>query len=319
MPTLKRSTLLLLKTLFSVAAVAALVAGVDWRRLPGLLTGYRWEFAAAAFVGLMIQFPLSGLKWRAALQVCNVNLSFGRLTHFYCISHFVGQFLPTSIGGDAYRVYKVLPLIEHRSRAITSIVLDRVVGLAALMILGTVGALVLLDRYLLPQGFLVLLAAGSAAAAAIAAALYLGGFKVLSRKLWNHKWVVALRQDLIPVLNARWKWVPLLAMALLFQVVAVAIVYLLFLGTDSSIGFAEVALIAAVTGLAGMLPFAINGLGITEGSITIAGVALGADYEDAAVAAVLLRLVVMPLSLACGVLYWRESPASVESSDRIAA
>ena len=34
---------------------------------------------------------------------------------------------------------------------------------------------------------------------------------------------------------------------------------------------------------------------------------MGADYEDAAVAAILLRVVVLPLSAACGVLYWRES------------
>jgi uncharacterized membrane protein YbhN (UPF0104 family) len=101
--------------------------------------------------------------------------------------------------------------------------------------------------------------------------------------------------------------VPLLLMAFSFQLIAVGIVYLLFLGAGSEIGFAEVALIAAITGVAGILPLAINGIGITEGTITLAGVALGADYEDAAVAAILLRVVVLPLSCACGVLYWRES------------
>jgi uncharacterized membrane protein YbhN (UPF0104 family) len=92
----------------------------------------------------------------------------------------------------------------------------------------------------------------------------------------------------------------------------VSIVYALFLGAGSNIGFAEVALIAAITGVAGMIPLAINGIGVTEGTITLAGVALGADYEDAAVAAVLLRVAVLPLSFACGVLYWRESHSAAE-------
>jgi uncharacterized membrane protein YbhN (UPF0104 family) len=310
-PKLKPSTRLILKGAFSVLAIGCLIAGVDWKDLPKLFDGYRWEFAAAAFVGLMLQFPISGLKWRTALRVCNVDLSFRRLTRFYCVAHFVGQFLPTSIGGDAYRVYRVLPLVDPRSRAVTSIVLDRVVGLVALLFLGAVGAVLLLDRFLLPQGYLAALGLGFAATVIVSGALYVGWLSVVRRKLRHHKWVVAIQENLAQLRIAGLRgWLPLLAMALVFQLVAVGIVYLLFVGAGSSVGFAEVALIAAVTGVAGMLPFAINGLGITEGSITLAGVALGADYEDAAVAAVLLRVAVMPLSLACGVLYWTDSHSS---------
>jgi len=217
------------------------------------------------------------------------------------------QFLPTSIGGDAYRVYRVLPLVQPRSRAVTSIVLDRIVGLAALLVLGAVGALFLIDNFQLPQGYLTALAIGCLGAVIGGAAMYLGWFRLIRKKLLHLKVVATIQEDLMQLLRAGWNWLPLLCMAFVFQLTAVTIVYMLFLGAGSSIGFAEVALIAAVTGLAGMIPLAINGIGVTEGTITLAGVALGADYEDAAVAAVLLRVGVLPLSCACGVLYWRES------------
>lgn len=307
MSNLKRPWRFAIKAILSVIAISALVAGIDWRALPALISGYRWEFAAAAFIGLAIQFPISGLKWHAALKVCNVDVSFGRLTQFYCISHFVGQFLPTSIGGDAYRVYRTLPLAEPRSRAVTSIVVDRILGLGALLFLGAVGAIILLDDYRLPQGYLSVLGVGSIVAVGIATALYLGWFGLIRKKLQHLKMVAAIQGDLTQLLHAGWRWLPVLLMAFLFQLIAVGIVYLLFLGAGSTIGFAEVSLIAAITGLAGMLPLAVNGIGITEGTITLAAVALGADYEDAAVAAILLRVVVLPLSCACGVLYWRES------------
>ncbi len=164
MSNLKRPVRLFIKAAFSVVAIGGLIAGINWHELPRLLVGYRWEFAVAAFIGLAIQFPISGLKWHAALRVCNVDLSFSRLTRFYCISHFVGQFLPTSIGGDAYRAYRVLPLVEPHSRAVTSIVIDRIVGLAALLLLGAVAALFLLDHFRLPQGYLTALGLGSMAA-----------------------------------------------------------------------------------------------------------------------------------------------------------
>jgi len=306
---------LVIKGAFSAVAIGGLIAGINWQELPELIIGYRWEFAVAAFIGLMIQFPVSGLKWHAALRVCDVDLSFRRLTRFYCISHFVGQFLPTSIGGDAYRVYRVLPLVQPRSRAVTSIVLDRIVGLAALLVLGAVGAVFLIDNFRLPLGFLTALAFGSLGAVVGSAAMYFGWFRLIRTKVQHLKVVAAIREDLMQLLRAGWNWLPLLCMAFVFQLIAVAIVYLLFLGAGSSIGFAEVALIAAVTGLAGMIPLAINGIGVTEGTITLAAVALGADYDDAAVSAVLLRVAVLPLSCACGVLYWRESHGKGAATD----
>jgi uncharacterized membrane protein YbhN (UPF0104 family) len=310
MSKLKQPVRLAIKAGFSAIAIGGLIAGIDWDKLPKLIVGYKWEFAVLAFIGLMIQFPVSGLKWRTALRVCNVDLSFARLTRFYCISHFVGQFLPTSIGGDAYRVYRVLPLVEPRSRAVTSIVIDRIVGLAALLLLGALAALSLVDNFRLPQGYLTALGLGAVGAAVGGVALYFGWFALIRRKLQHLKIVATIREDLLQLLRAGWAWVPLLSMAFIFQLIAVSIVYALFLGAGSGIGFAEVALIAAITGVAGMIPVAINGIGVTEGTITLAGVALGADYEDAAVAAVLLRVAVLPLSFACGVLYWRESHGS---------
>ena len=298
---------LFIKAAFSAIAIGGLIAGINWQELPKLIVGYKWEFAVAAFLGLAIQFPISGLKWLTALRVCDVDLSFSRLTRFYCISHFVGQFLPTSIGGDAYRVFRVLPLVEPHSRAVTSIVIDRIVGLGALLFLGAVGSVFLMDHFTLSQGYLTFLGLGSVVALAVAAALYLGWFGVVQRKLRHMKMVAAIQEDLLQLLRAGWRWLPLLLMSFVFQLTAVGIVYLLFLGAGSNIGFAEVALIAAITGVAGILPLAINGIGVTEGTITLAGVALGADYEDAAVAAILLRVTVLPLSCLCGVLYWRES------------
>lgn len=314
MPKLSRPVRLFIKAAFSAIAIGGLVAGINWHELPKLIVGYKWEFALAAFIGLAIQFPISGLKWLTALRVCNVDLSFSRLTRYYCISHFVGQFLPSSIGGDAYRVFRVLPLVEPHSRAVTSIVIDRIVGLGALLFLGAVGAFSLVGHFKLPQGYLTFLGFGSIVAVIVAAALYLGWFGVVRRKLQHMKMVAAIQEDLLQLLRAGWRWVPLLVMSFVFQLTAVGIVYLLFLGAGSDIGFPEVALIAAITGVAGILPLAINGIGITEGTITLVGVALGADYEDAAVAAILLRVVVLPLSCLCGVLYWRESHTGISAA-----
>ncbi|HEX6260337.1 MAG TPA: hypothetical protein VFZ51_06755, partial [Woeseiaceae bacterium] len=43
--------------------------------------------------------------------------------------------------------------------------------------------------------------------------------------------------------------------------------------------------------------------GVSDGSITLTAVAFGASYESAFVAALLLRVLVLPFSLLCGLIY----------------
>ena len=64
--------------------------------------------------------------------------------------------------------------------------------------------------------------------------------------------VSTIRADLLQLLHAGWTWLPFVCIAFVFQLIAVAIVYMLFLGAGSAIGLPEVALIAAVHGLAGL-------------------------------------------------------------------
>jgi hypothetical protein len=153
---------------------------------------------------------------------------------------FCWAVLPTSIGGDAYRIYRILPLIEPRSRAVTSILLDRVIGLGALLFLGAVGAVYLLDHFELPQGYLSVLGLCVVGSLAGITAFYFGWFGALGKKFEGLKVVTAIRDDSKQLLHAGWRWLPLLAMAFVFQLTAIDIVYLLFLGAGSAIGFAEV-------------------------------------------------------------------------------
>lgn len=297
----------LLKILLSIGLITFLVLNIDWQQLPQQLGDFRWGFAALAFAVLAIQFPVSGLKWFTALHVFTVRLPVMLLTRFYCIAHFVGQFLPTSIGGDAYRIYRTMPLVEPRSRAVTSIVLERVAGLGALLCLGIVGAFKALGKSWLASSYLSLLAIGALIGIALVALLLFGWLSFVLVRLEKFGWYVSLRKDFRVLLQARWRWIPFIAMSFGFQLLAVLAIYLLFAGAGSPIGLPETALIAAVTGLAGMLPISINGIGVAEGSMVGAAVALGVQYDDAVIAALLLRVLVVPLSLACGVIYATEA------------
>jgi uncharacterized membrane protein YbhN (UPF0104 family) len=79
--------------------------------------------------------------------------------------------------------------------------------------------------------------------------------------------------------------------------------HMLFNSLGEHISLEQAALVAAAAGLATIIPLSINGLGIVEATIAGTAVAVGVSYEAGLVVAVLMRLLLLPLTLAAGLLY----------------
>ncbi len=52
-----------------------------------------------------------------------------------------------------------------------------------------------------------------------------------------------------------------------------------------------------------IVPLSINGIGIVEATIAGAGVAVGVSYEAGLLVALLMRVLILPLTLLAGLLY----------------
>ena len=103
--------------------------------------------------------------------------------------------------------------------------------------------------------------------------------------------------------KARSRWIPLIAISLLFQAQAILITFELFQAVDANVTLAQAALIAAAAGIAAIIPFSINGLGIVEATFAGTAVAVGVGYEAGLLVALLIRVLVIPLTLLAGLLY----------------
>jgi uncharacterized protein (TIRG00374 family) len=88
-----------------------------------------------------------------------------------------------------------------------------------------------------------------------------------------------------------------------FQAVAAAVTYLVFMAIGPELTLSRALLIQVAAGLAAVVPISISGIGVVEGSIVGAGVALGVGYGPAFLAAIVLRLLSLMTSLGCGVIY----------------
>ncbi len=91
-------------------------------------------------------------RWRCAGSGCSPRRGCAErlpwLTRAYFVAYTAGQILPTSIGGDAVRIFETSRRHPGGSAAITAIVLlERALGGAATVLLGAVGFVLALGRY----------------------------------------------------------------------------------------------------------------------------------------------------------------------------
>ena len=142
-----------LKFLLRLAATALILTlilrSINLSQVLNVLKQTRLDYLAAA---LLLQFSstaVSAYRWQLIMQ----NLQFGQNFAFYWRSYFKGMFfnqgLPTSIGGDAVRMLDVAKLGFRKRDALYGVMVDRIIGLGALLSLTLLAYL--LSPNLLPK------------------------------------------------------------------------------------------------------------------------------------------------------------------------
>jgi uncharacterized membrane protein YbhN (UPF0104 family) len=167
---------LLQSRLFSfvrLAVTLAIVTGLVVKLSPGDLRETVADsdpllLAAAAALMFVVQ-ALVAVKWLVLVRARGVRLPFLRLARAYCIGNLVSNVLPTAVGGDVYRVYRVQREAGARAADVTmSVLYERATGYAAMTCIGALGAAFYYDHAAVG---LLALAGGAAAALVLAYAL----------------------------------------------------------------------------------------------------------------------------------------------------
>ena len=97
-------------------------------------------FLAAAVVVFPLVFLITAFRWNRLLDALGIHLSQPRTFTISMVGAFYNTFMPGSTGGDVLKAYYASKQTHHRTRAVLSVVIDRILGLLSLIILGGVMA-----------------------------------------------------------------------------------------------------------------------------------------------------------------------------------
>jgi uncharacterized protein (TIRG00374 family) len=89
-----------------------------------------------SFVIFPITFIVTSFRWHQLLKAIDIHLTAARCFALNMVGAFYNTFMLGSTGGDVVKAYYASLQTDHRTRAVLSVFVDRVVGLIALVILG---------------------------------------------------------------------------------------------------------------------------------------------------------------------------------------
>lgn len=295
-----RWTLRLVQTGISLALIIWLLTGISWREVVAILVNANGSIIVVACAIYYVGVVLSCLKWALALRVESTPIPFLHLVRWYLIGAFVGNFLPTDIGGDLGRGFYAGRFTGKLGAVARSIFIERLTGLAAMGVLAIAG-LPFIDRKI---------ALGVVIAALIMALLAVVGILVGRAGAAMHPHIARFLNKVYDS-GTRYVHAPdtmavLLILSLAFQTLAGAGVWLNMLAVGVDLPFHAVVPIAALVGLIGLFPLSISGWGIREALIVTLLSALGAPADRVLAGALLGRFLFLLVTLVGGVLLWLE-------------
>jgi glycosyltransferase 2 family protein len=293
------------KLVVTVACFWYLARQVDVSAVSSAIRLLDLRWAAFATLLAMIQIPLVGLRWRAildALAVIERRITSISIIAITAIGLFFTQVLP-SIVGEGIRAWLLVRRGADLRHAVTSVVLDRGVGVGMLVALGFV-------ILLLPSGLaalggyrdLVLIIYGTLLLAGTVVLLLLPGLIALLNRVRYLRWLAALAIDARRVLLGR-KSLAILGIACLIHALTILIIWSLGRAQGLLLPMPDAAVLFVVMVGIAVIPISINGWGLRELAVVALLARHGISPEQALVFSVCFGLVVAVASLP-GALAW---------------
>jgi len=282
---MKKRLLGLAKLTVSVALIAYLFSIVDPGAIVGRYRSINPGFIVVAVLLLVMQVAVSALKWKLILRSDGLDAPYPALLKAYYIGNFLSLFLPSSFGGDIYRVYALSSDNKSLGKTTSSVLFDRLTGLLALL------TIALLAYVSLPGGrydiaLIAIYLAG------IAAFCLLTSERVVDRLRGSSVKLIAKGSVLLASFRTYRRDIGMLykvlAISLFFQFVIVVINKIYALALSIGIAFHELLVIIPLVYLTEVLPISINGIGVRDGAFVFFYSTLGYAKEDGLAVALLV-------------------------------
>ena len=265
--------MLWLRIVASVLMLAVLLNKVHLSSLFPEWNARAFGLLVAGLAVTLVGIVLSALRWQAVLAALGLRAGIRTLLNHYLAGLFVGNFLPSTIGGDVLRVARQSADNGDRPSTFASVVLERLTGWLVLPVI-TLTAFVI-NPGLRQLGNATALAFGLSVATLVLLGLLLFaaahprvGGRLAESEGWQ-RFIGAVHLGLDRFRRHPGAVVNVLLVGFAYQLVVVLSAYLAARALGLDVGPTAILAFMPAVAIAQVLPISLGGLGVREGAFVL--------------------------------------------------
>ena len=300
---MRKAISLLLKAAVSGLLLYFALQLVNLNTIADQLRQIKPEWLGLAVIALAAQTTLLARRWQRIVSQCGADMHFAVLFRFTIIGVFFNQTLPSSVGGDAMRIWLLGKQADWRVAAY-SVLIDRVVGLVALASIVVVCLPWTFELVHDPVGRIALLVVGLGS---------LGGWLVFLMLGWE-RWRVLQRWTLtrhlaasatiaISLLRDPRALGPIALISVLIHLLTALCAWCVARSVNADLSLINAVFLVLPVFLIAVVPISIAGWGVREGAMIAAFAYAGLPQSDGLVISVLLGISHLIVGVFGGVLW----------------
>lgn len=308
---MKQKLFLALRILVAVGLLVFLFSKID---INAFLTQLAHAQLSLCITGLSLYFIIALLaivRWKILLDVHDVRVPFYKLTKLFFIGLFFNNAMPGLTGGDVIKGYYVAKETTlHKPEAVTTVFLDRIVGVIGLLLIGIIALMFNLQNPAFRKLAVILFV--------LFGTLVVFTPVLLSKRIMKKIPFLAKLIEIIPfsgmivrIYQAFYKYKSHksailygLVLSMVLQCIYMIMVAVLGLSIGlKSVALSQYFLFIPVISTISAVPISISGLGVNEQLYVYCFGLAGADSESSLAIALMARLVLLIWSLPGWVYY----------------
>lgn len=281
---MRKPILLAVRILVSAVLLYLALRGIDFATVKARLDQISGFWLTLTVLATLVQILLGAWRWHEITRRCDAPLTGSQAARYNLIGAFFNQTLPSTIGGDALRLWLLKQTGAGWRAATYSVLIDRAVGFIALSVIVVISLPWSYQLIGNTQGRLALVAIDAGAVAAGA------GFLLLSwlpwpwlRTMWPFRHLYVCSEIANKVLFSTESGPKVVLLSLAIHAMTVVIAWFAVLSISARAGFDQLFLLIPPIMLITMLPISIAGWGLREATMMVAFGYAGLSRTDGTV------------------------------------
>lgn len=273
--------------------------GTDLQRWPNWRSE-SWLWLIASLAATLAAFGLASIRWLEVCRTLGRPQTFPDVLNYFLAGQFVGNFLPTTVGGDILRVSRMGTEIRDHSSAFASVVIERLTGWLVLPLI-TLLTFAFNPGLVSTKGGIIALGLAIGTLFLLSLTIYLAEHPRFGGRLRGESGVTrslaAVHRGLKIFRKGPTAMLRLLAVAVAFQMCLVISVVCIAHAVDIRLGLTVWFAFIPMVFIAQVLPVAIGGIGVREAALVLFLGNFGVSSGQSVVLGLLMYAVTLIASL----------------------